>query len=71
MAGQIAGLAITISAASIVAMGFTPSMLVLVVATVVSAVFLTMMKESKMIQQPPAGGMAEPEAAKKSVDLPS
>jgi MFS family permease len=54
MAGQIAGLVITVSAASIVAIGFTPSMLVLVVATVVSAVFLGMMNESKMIQQAPA-----------------
>jgi MFS family permease len=52
MAGQIAGLVITLSAASIQAIGsFTPSMLVLVAATVLSAVLLMIMKESKMIQQ--------------------
>jgi MFS family permease len=54
MAGQIAGLVITLSAASIQAVGsFTPSLIVLVAATVVSAALLALMKESPLIQHAP------------------
>ena len=54
MAGQIAGLVITLSAASIQAVGsFTPSLIVLVAATVASAALLALMKESPLIQPVP------------------